>query len=327
MNIAYSTDETYVRHVFVSLNSLLDKNQDEKSIIIYIIDNNIRKESKLLLEKLVDQFVGKDRERLIKFIEFNNFKQYVKNAVPWGSLSTYGRLFLETIEGIDKILYLDCDTVVCGALSTLYSINIENYALAAVQDNAGPKFRETVGLKWGDRYINAGVCLINLQYWKKHKIMDKCLRFINDFNGQVPCADQGTLNGVLKNKILIISPKYNVMTPMFDFSGSKMKIFFELNDYYTDIEIQEAIENPVIVHYTGGFSVRPWYINGNHPMQKIYRYYMDKSPWKNQYLPKYRIGLRTELMKICYKILPFRCFIFIHRFVRFIIKRGNKIET
>lgn len=327
MNIAYSTDETYVRHVFVSLNSLLDKNQDARSIIIYIINNNIQKESMIALENLVNQFVTENKERLIKFIDFKNFKKYVENAVPWGSLSAYGRLFLETVEGIDKILYLDCDTIICESLNTLYSMNIDKYALAAVQDNAGPNFREAVGLKWNDRYINSGMCLINIQYWKKHNIMDKCLKFIDDFNGQVPCADQGTLNGVLKNKILIISPKYNVMTPMFDFSGSRMEKFFELNDYYDDTEIQEAIEHPVIIHYTGGFYVRPWYINGNHPMQEVYRYYMNKSPWKNKYLPKYRIGLRTELMKICYKILPFSCFLYIHRFARAIKRRGNKIET
>ena len=88
--------------------------------------------------------------------------------------------------------------------------------------------RLVVGLKYNDRYINSGVILINLKKWREDNLEKKFIDFINKYNGDVPCADQGTINGVCKNKILIIHPKYNTMTPMFSFSAKNDTIVLEI---------------------------------------------------------------------------------------------------
>lgn len=316
MNIAYSTDENYVRHVYVSLFSLLEKNIAEKEISVYVIDNKISQESKEALKSLVESFNRSDNERKIEFIDFSKYEPLLKNAAPWGSLSTYGRLFLPEISDIDRILYIDCDTAVCDSLSDLYNISLDGYALAGVQDNAGPASRIGVGLNSDERYINAGIALINLDYWREYNATEKCLEFIKSYNGNVPCADQGTLNGVFNGKIFILPPKYNVMTPIYDFSADRAAKFFEISNYYNNSEFDEARQHPVIVHYTGGFHIRPWYINSNHPMKDYYRHYMSQSPWKESYLPETTLGKRTEAMYFAYRFLPFNLFLMIHRVVR-----------
>ena len=66
--------------------------------------------------------------RNLIFLKFNDIVKGIDNACPWqNSLSAYGRLFLGNIKNIDKILYLDCDTVINGSLEELWSINIEKY--------------------------------------------------------------------------------------------------------------------------------------------------------------------------------------------------------
>ncbi|PWW98581.1 glycosyltransferase family 8 protein [Clostridium perfringens] len=320
LNVAYSTDENYAKHAWISICSLLENNKKFDEINIYIIDNNITEKTKRNFFDLINGY-----GRNLIFLKFNDIVKGIDNACPWqNSLSAYGRLFLGNIKNIDKILYLDCDTVINGSLEELWSINIEKYYLAGVQDTAGPRLRLVVGLKYNDRYINSGVVLINLKKWREDNLEKNFIDFINKYNGDVPCADQGTINGVCKNKILIIHPKYNTMTPMFSFSAKKSERFFEIGNYYNDENIKEAVKNPIIIHYVGGFFIRPWFKNSDHPKKDIYVNYLSLSPWKNLVMDNGNLGLRTDIMKILYKTVPFSLFIGTHRVTRYFKNIFNK---
>lgn len=282
MYIAYSTDEKYAKHAYISINSLLDTNKVEEYICFFIVDNKISDATKSVFIDLIQQYNKDGKIRQLKFIDFAEFEPYVRNANPCGSISTYGRLFLPTLQEIDKILYIDCDTVVLGELRGLYEIDLTGYAVGGVQDIVALKIREQVGLKYGDRYINAGVSLMNLKYWRENDGIKRCLDFIEAYDGKVPFEDQGTMNGVFRGHILIVPPKYNVMNTMWDYSGRRISAYMEVENYYCNEEIREAQESPVIVHFTAGFYTRPWLDKSNHPMTPVYREYKQLSPWKDE---------------------------------------------
>lgn len=284
MNIAYSTDENYAKHAYISINSLLDSNSEEECIMFYILDNRISDPTKKAFHYLVKEYDTEKTKRQIIFIDFAEFEFYVRNAVPCGSISTYGRLFLPYLEGINKILYIDCDTVVIGRLRELYETDLTGYAVAGVQDIVALRIRKQVGLEYGERYINAGVSLMNLAYWRENDGTNKCLDFIEAYNGNVPFHDQGTINGVFRGHILIVPPKYNVMNSMLDFSGRQISTYMEVENYYSNKDIKDAQKHPAIIHFTAGFYTRPWYTESSHPYAGIYRKYKEKSPWCDESL-------------------------------------------
>ena len=317
MNIVYSSDDKFIRHIYVSIASLLETNA-QNDLHIYIIDNEISRDNKEVLKKLAEGY-GK----YIEFLPFDKIRNEIEGAALWGnSLSAYGRLFVGRYLDADKALYLDGDSVIVDDLSTLYDIDLSDWALAAVQDTAGPTYRMGVGLSYDEKYINTGMILINLKKWREDNLEKKFIDFIKKYNGQVPCCDQGTINGVCRGKILIIAPKYNLMTPMLTFKSDEIKRFFEISEYYTDNELIDAREHSVFIHYVGGFYIQPWFINGDHPKSEIYRKYMEKSPWKGDYFPAKDLGMRTKLLKMAYYHLPFSVFVFLHRSVRNIKRVG-----
>lgn len=311
LNIAYSSDNNFIRHVYISIKSLFES-QGNNNINIYLVDNSISNENKNLLNQLAESF-----NREITYLSFDEIERDLQGVTLWGgSLSTYARLFLARLIKKDKVLYIDGDTVVVDDLSSLFTLDISKYYMACVQDTAGPKYREEVGIDYHNKYINAGVALLNLKKWREENLEKKFLSFIHEFNGSVPCCDQGVFNGVCKGKILILPPKYNVMTPILTFSALESKRLFEIPEYYSQNEIDDAKNSPIIIHYTGGLYVRPWFKNSDHPKKDIYIKYLNESPWKDVSLTKQDIGLRTKMMKFAYFNLPFNIFIFAHRSMR-----------
>ena len=76
--------------------------------------------------------------------------------------------------------------------------------------------------------FNSGVMLIDINNWRKQDIEKKLLQFIIDNKGTIQQGDQGVLNAILYDKIIVIDPKYNVVTIMFDFTYSELLIYLDL---------------------------------------------------------------------------------------------------
>lgn len=321
MTIVYSSDDKFARHIYISLKSLFETQIKENQLNIYLVDNNISDINKKYLNQLAGNYSNR-----INYLPFEKIKNDLQGVSLWGgSLSAYARLFLARYISEDIVLYLDGDSVIQGDLSPLFKLDITKFYFAAVQDTAGTMYRNQVGISGNEKYINSGFMLINLKKWQDDNIEYQFLQFIRKYDGKVPCCDQGTLNGVCKGKIMILPPQYNVMTPMLTFKANEIKTFFEIPEYYSEDELKEAREHPVFIHYVGGFFVRPWFINGNHPKGDLYRKYMEQSPWEGQYFAKESLGIRTKYMKLAYNTLPFSIFIRLHRGIRFIKRKVKKV--
>ncbi len=298
LNIAYSTDELYVRHLGVSMISLFNNNREFREIFVYIIENNISNSSKENLTKIASNY-----GRNVDFISLDMLSKEltVDNTFP---ISAYGRLFLGQLIEINKIIYLDCDTIVAGSLYDLWLRDISEFYIAGVQDTVNRYYLTSIHLNNSYRYVNSGFLIANLKKWREDNLEDKFVNFINEFNGSVPHHDQGTINGVCKDKILILEPNYNVQCPMLHFSSTQIKRLDRLKHYYTQEQLNNAKNSPIFIHYTNGFYNRPWNKNCSHPMVNIYLNYLNMSPWKGILLDG-QLCRNAKIMKFIYKYMPF----------------------
>lgn len=317
LNVAYSSDDNYAKYMGISILSLLENNKDDfEKINIYIIDNNISKNNKEKLMEIISNY-----NACIIYLEFNKLATNLKTDNKF-FISSFGRIFLSNIEEIDKIVYLDCDSMITSSLMDLWNINIDNYYLAGVQDTVFKYYITSIGLKENFRYINAGFLLINLRKWRKDDITTKCIEFIDSFNGSVPHHDQGTINAVCNKKIYLLPPKYNMQSPMFLYTANQIKKINEYEFYYEQAELEDGRKNPIFVHFTAGFYNRPWFSNCTHPLKERYLEYYNKSPWKHEKLKKGKLCKNVKIMKALYNILPFNIYIVAVKSINKIKGRG-----
>ncbi|MEG0762972.1 MAG: glycosyltransferase family 8 protein [Oscillospiraceae bacterium] len=298
MNIAYAADEKYARYAAISMVSLFENNKEVSDITVYIIENNISNESKKILLELANKYNRK--------MIFLPLKDLINGLVTDGtfSLASFARLFLCKILNIDKILYLDCDMIVLTSLDELWNISMDGNYFAGVMDSVERHYRKEIGLSGNDEYINAGMLLMNLSELRKIDWQGKVIAFVNEFNGKVPHHDQGVVNALGKGKIKILSPKYNSMDLFFWYSSEQAMKITHTTKFYTQVECDEAVQQPVIIHYTAGYYGRPWDVKCTHPLKEAFIKYMNKTIYNGQLVDE-KENRNVVLMRKLYKILPF----------------------
>lgn len=267
--VVYASDDKYAEQLGVSLSSLLENNRN-LPLCVYVLDNGISEQKRTWLKE-----IAKSWNSVLSFVDISNIESLLPTKVEVNSLSlsTYARLFLPDLlpTSVENVLYIDCDTFICSSLEELFNIDIDKYAVAGVEDTMYPSYKEGVGMKTTDQYINAGILLINLRKWREENLKDVFMNFILRFNGKVPHLDQGVINGTIKNR-LILPLKYNVQSTIYSFNKYKdMLDFFSIKSFYEEAEVVEARRNPAIIHYTSFFLQRPWFDFCLHPKRELYR--------------------------------------------------------
>lgn len=304
LHVAYSTDENYAVHTAVSMLTLFKTNSDFQEIVVHVLDNGITTLSKDKLLQIAEQYNRKVIFYNINAIEKIGIK--INNSVKKLAISAYGRIFLSSfLKDINKVIYMDCDSVITGSLNELWNMDIVNYSIAGVLDNCKEEAKTRIGLDLKDVYINSGFMVMNLEKIRAISGEEKMINFIKSYNGDVYHHDQGIINGVFKNDIMILEPKYNVMTPFFDMNVKRIKDLSKTDPYYSQSELNEAKSNPIFVHFTPSYSKRPWFKGCIHPLKSVYLESLSETPWKGLVLKNDNRKLRIKVMEITYNILPF----------------------
>lgn len=318
MQVVYSFDDNYAPQAGVSILSLLEHNKNIDNLNIYIIDNHISDYNKQLISDITSRY-----NRNVEYIELETLTKGLKCTTSF-SVSAYGRIFIaDVIASTDRIIYIDCDTIINGSLEAMESFPMTDTLVAGVSDTVNPYYRQLIGLNQEDSYICSGVVVINLDLWRKWNITRKCIDFINRFDGNPPHNDQGTINHVCRGHIGILPAQYDVMNPMFAFSAKKLRKLFFLKQYYTQEELVSAITAPIIIHYTDEFYNRPWFSNCTHPLKRVWLDVFHASPWSKQELPMKKVSKNCHIQNIVYHFFPFPIYLLMIRFITWQHMRRN----
>lgn len=305
MNVLYSSDNNYAQHMGVSIWSLMENNSEFNLINIYIIENEISTRNKEKLRQIEENFVNAK----IYFISFSKFSQILTLNMPWKiSISAYARLFVDTAlpQTVHRVLYLDCDTVICGSLYDLWNYELNHNIAGVVQDTVGDNSKKQLQLSATQKYFNTGMLLLDLDMWRQLKMEYRCINLIKQHQGNVHHHDQGVLNSLLYKKVEIVPMKYNVITIHYFFNMHKIRKYYkEHAEFYTDREINEAKNEPVVLHFTPSLTSRPWVRGCKHPLRYKYWEILEKTPWKGALLQKNTTKWYIRLIEWRYRCIPF----------------------
>ena len=301
MNILYTCDDNYVWLMGVSVISLFENNKNVDDITVYLLGYNITNKNINILNGIAKKY---NREiKIINVQRLNVPESLISSRWP---ISAFTRLFAGTLLPleIDTILYLDCDTIISGNIENLYSQKSDK-PFYGVKDCISGKYKENIGLDKNDIYVNAGVLLIKLNELRKLDINKMLNEYIFKFEKNINYADQDILNGAFKGLIGVLNPIYNVMTIDTVYSYKDILVLRHPTNFYTKDEIECAVSNPHIIHYTTNMSIiRPWYSNSNHPFKSYFKKYLNISPWRDRETNVYKFNQMEYKIIKCIQILP-----------------------
>ncbi len=273
ISLAICIDKNFVMQAGVFITSIKETNKDEK-ILIYIFNQDLSDENKNTLNSIVS-----GTEISLEFLspDLSLLPEVSTAGKSHLSMATYYRLLIPYAlpESVSKLLYLDCDMIVLDSLRPLWETDINGKSGAVSMDmfNDDPSIATRLMYNPSYGYFNAGMILINLDYWRKNNISGKTLDFLRDHKELCLAHDQDALNHTMTETALFVSVRYNLQLDFLkDFNCL-------IVDPKHNNEIIEARRNPCIIHYTG--PTKPWLSNCDHPYTRHWDYFCSLTIWKN----------------------------------------------
>ena len=280
LNVAYASDDNFVRHAACSIYSLLDHNKDIEQIRVFMLSVGICDDYINKLNDIINKFDNASME----VIDLKDLKKMLGEHLKTGgwNVATMARFYLPSLlpEDVDRVMYIDCDTIINGSLSDIPVFDMKGcYAAAVTEPTVMPMIRQKCKLDKSVPYHNAGVMVIDLNKWREDDIQEKLIEFYRVHNDELTAPDQDTINIVLKDKIYMLSPKYNFSNVYFFYSYKSLSYFQKPAPFITKAQYDEANKKPVIIHFLG--EDRPWRKGTKHPYSYLYEKYKQLTPWKD----------------------------------------------
>ncbi len=212
--IFYAADEKYMPYLGVALKALKAYKTENHQYNIHVLFtgdlNGYSKKIKEMEEDNLTVYFENVEEKMSRINDCIHCRDYYTPAI-------YYRLMIpEMFPQYDKVLYMDCDTVLLADVAELFNIDIgENY-IGAVADQAVaavPQFVEytknALGIEEG-KYFNSGVIVMNLKKFREINFYEKFNAVLRSYLFTI-APDQDVLNLICKDKVCYYDGGWNQM--------------------------------------------------------------------------------------------------------------------
>lgn len=321
VNVAYCSSDLFSEVCAVSIVSLFENNKHLRKINVYIIDDKITDKNK----KRILDMAGKYKRDIYFILLPNPSEFYQDERFTIKSLGhTYARMILGDIipDEVERIVSLDSDTMVLDKIDELWNTDMGGHPIAGVDDCMGKvALVKTQHLKEDSTHCNAGMYLIDLSVWRKEdwtELFHQYITHLFDKGITLGGYEEEVITKVVGERMMVLPPKFNLMTLEQVFTYKELLKFREPINYYTEEDIADAKANPVITHTTNFFYVRKriYEEGSDHPMRPQYEKYRALTPWKNEPAMTVNPTFKQKMQKNIWHMMPRSLAIVIGNYVR-----------
>lgn len=156
---------------------------------------------------------------------------------------------------IKKVLCVGADMTVQRSLIPIFSINMNNYPIAAAIENSGnltKRFDSFEKLPADRLYFNAEVELLNLDYFRENYCIEEIIAFIGKHQDEFKYADQDFAN-------LFFYQKYKPLNFLFN---------FQITEFLRSAFFEQGLNNAYIYHFSS--RPKPWDYRSTPKIIKLY---------------------------------------------------------
>lgn len=308
MQVVYCSSDSYAPTCAVSITSLAKKHFGDELVVNVVSTDMTPGHEKLLYD------IAKDHNFSLKILNISDQLESACTSLKLpkfrGGYEVYTTLFLSTcFPHLDRIMFIDADTLIMGDLAGVWEINLEGNVAAAVPDfgNYGKYSRSEDEwlLRKNTDYFNSGFLVIDLARWRTLNIPEM-LQATTARSYKI--YDQSILNDIIGDKIMRLPLGYNLTTCAHGVSPDLFcRLFASVGSGVTIKEVSEAQLAPVVVHFVGNYFERPWYRNGYSPYKTDYLELCEVAPLAPDFDVKGKEPCLTR--RIYYSLLMLlRCF-------------------
>lgn len=247
MNILVTLDSGYVYPLCCMLRSLAKTNTSE-CINLYVAHSTLTNDDFIKIKSAVG-----DADIEVYPIRLDD--GLFKNAPTKSRITkeTYYRIFapLYLPRSVDKILYIDPDTIILNSLHFFYSTDFGNNLIIGAKHfdgfvNRWNRFR--LSMHKSSHYINAGVMLMNIDKMRELVTEEKIFKCVKRNYFRLFLADQDVINILFDGRIKLYS-EYVI--------NLDERCFERLAAYLGDEKaLLQVKKSTSIVHYNG--KEKPW---------------------------------------------------------------------
>nr|AYC79426.1 hypothetical protein [uncultured bacterium] len=185
------------------------------------------------------------------------------------------RIFLpELLPEVDRVLYVDVDTLAMDDLGPLWRTDLGESHLGAVtnvfQHNHVHRPAE-LGLRGPEVYFNSGVLLMDLDRWRRDDITGALREVATKRGDTLAWPDQDALNLVLSGSRTALHPRWNTMNAVLGFALAE--------EVFGAQAVAEARARPGIRHFEGPGPNKPWHAACEQPGREAYLAHRRATPW------------------------------------------------
>lgn len=247
MNILVTLDRGYVYPLCAMLRSLADSNRDD-CITVYVAHSALTEYD---FRQMRFSVYGSD----IRLVSLKVDPSLFENAPTKHRITkeTYYRLLAPAYlpKNVDRILYIDPDTVILNPISEFYFTDFDGDMIIAAKHFDGitdrwNKFR--LSLEKSEHYINAGVMLMDINAMRSYITPQGVFDCVRKNRSRLFLADQDAVNIIYDGKIGTLEEK------LINFDERCFRRL--LKNMSEEEALGEVRRNTVIVHFDGKY--KPW---------------------------------------------------------------------
>lgn len=278
LHVSCAADGRYLRHSAAMLHSVLAHSAGEPVHVHYLHGPGFPTDDSRLLGRMVEAGGGR-----ISFLEIGDdmvsglpaLDPSTAPARERISSTMWYRIFLpDLLPDVERILYLDVDTIVTAPLGSLWETDLSDHYLAAVtnvfQLDHLPRLAE-LGIDDPRDYFNSGVVLFNLERMRRDGAPERLREYGRAHSEELWWPDQDALNLVLGSQRLRLHPRWNCMHSVMTFPWS-VYVFGQR-------AVAEARQSPAIRHYEGPARNKPWHYSCPTEVRGPYLEHRCHTPW------------------------------------------------
>lgn len=278
IHVAAAFDARYINPFYAFITSLLHNN-GQGSLALHIICSDVKELEKQSIKRFVRSFGNSiyfyelSDERIGSFLTMSEWTQAV-----------YYRLYFPLVmpKEIDRVLYLDTDTIVLKPLNELYEADLDNKPVGAVADIYVSK-QPLIGITTPGDYFNSGMLLIDVARWRRQNISEKAIEYLQLFPERIKFVDQCALNAVLAGNWKKLHEKYNLL-------------YSYIPEHLSRRKLSELLNKTHVLHFT---LQRPWHMLCKNRFRFLYTRYLKKSPCRDKNpIIDFSISKLPALMKL-----------------------------
>lgn len=264
MNILFTINDQYINHIELLIKSIINNNEGKHTF--YFIYKQISNHN----QNRLNSYCKKHNSNIyFKYFDDNCIAELPVNGNNW-SIEIYYRLFAcYILENVDKILYLDGDTLCVGNLSGLY--NMDGVICACLNDNQ--EATERLHIK---KYYNSGVLVMNLRKMRILYSREHLCWMLKENKSLLKFPDQDFINIIYKNYIQEFPNKYNYMISVAEINHNYKKTDFLLIHYVLEkpwnIKFPYLSDTPYLrILAQNGSYLKSFFLLITHRMYRVYQ--------------------------------------------------------